>query len=326
MSSAHASKSVIFAALAGNLGIALTKTLAAVFTGSAAMFSEAVHSFADTGNQMLLLLGMRQAAKPADEDHPFGYGLRLYFWTFVVAMLIFGVGATVALYEGVDKILHPHPAEHVWVNYLVLGASVLFEGLVWIKALQAFRHEKGDRGWMDAIRRSKDPTVFTVLFEDSAALAGLVVALIGVALSQTLQMPWIDGAASVVIGLMLAATAFLLAYESMSLLTGEGVPRPVRQSIRQLVQNQPEVLRLNELLTMHFSPQDVLVTVSVDFRDDLASGQLEQVVSRLDARIKALHPEVRRVFIEAQSFEGHQRQLAADDARLNLEAETVQSA
>lgn len=170
---------VIIAAIAGNVAIAICKFGEALVTGSAAMYSEAIHSTVDTGNELLLLFGMRRAGKPADAEHPFGYGLQLYFWVFVVAVMIFGLGALVAFYEGVEKILHAEPARYVVVNYIVLGASIVFEAVSWFVAFREFRHQRGRLGWLEAVRRSKDPTVFTVLFEDSAALIGLVIALIG---------------------------------------------------------------------------------------------------------------------------------------------------
>ncbi len=304
---AHSSKIVIYAALAGNLLIAACKFTAAWLTGSSAMLSEAIHSAVDTGNQGLLLHGMRQAAKPANPEHPFGHGLQLYFWTFIVAILIFGLGAGVAVVEGVNKMLHPHPLENPLVNYVVLGLSVVFEGFTWIIALRAFRAGKGGRRWLDAIKSSKDPTVFTVLFEDTAALAGLLIAAAGIAAGQAFDWPMMDGAASVAIGVLLAVTASLLAYESQSLLTGEGVQPEVRASLRRLAEAEPGVVRLNELLTMHFGPNDVLVALSLDFDDAQPASSVEGTVSRLERRIKAAHPEVTRVFIEAQSFEASRR-------------------
>lgn len=306
---AHGSKTVIYAALAGNALVAVTKFGAAWFTGSSAMLSEGVHSVVDTGNQVLLLYGIRQAAKPPTPNHPFGFGLRLYFWAFVVAVLIFGIGAGVSIYEGISKIRTPHPIEDAWVNYVVLALGIVFEGSVWIVALRAFRKEKGDRGWIDAVRASKDPTVFTVLFEDSAALLGLLSALVGIYLSQALEMPILDGVASVLIGIILASTAAFLAYECQSLLTGEGVAMPVRDSIRAIAANGSGVERVNELLTMHFGPRDVLVALSLDFNDRMQAATVETTVSSMERQIKLAHPEVTRVFIEAQSFDAHRRSI-----------------
>ncbi len=306
----HNSKTVIYAALGGNLLIAISKFGAAWVTGSSAMLSEAIHSLVDTGNQGLLLHGIRQATKPASFEHPFGHGLQLYFWTFIVAILIFGLGAGVALVEGVGKILHPHPLENPVVNYIVLALSLVFEGITWLVALRAFRDGKGKRRWLDAIKSSKDPTVFTVLFEDTAALVGLLIAASGITAGQVFSLPIMDGVASVAIGLVLAVTAALLAYESQSLLIGEGVQPEVRASLRQLAEAETGVMRLNELLTMHFGPNDVLVALSLDFDDAQLASSVEQTVSRLERRIKDAHPEVTRVFIEAQSFEASRRAAA----------------
>jgi cation diffusion facilitator family transporter len=299
------SKKVIYAALAGNLAISVIKFIAAFITGSSAMLSEGIHSLVDTGNQMLLLFGIKQSKKKPTPSHPFGYGLRLYFWTFIMAIMIFGLGAGVSIYEGVSKIIRPHPIQNATINYIIIGLAVLFEGYVWIVALKAFSKVKGDVGWIKAIRYSKDPTLFTVLFEDTAALLGLLVAFTGIGLSQLLDQPVLDGVASVVIGLILATTAAFLAFESQSLLTGEGASPQVRASITSIAKTQAGVERVNELLTMHFSPQDILVALSLDFENGLTAFQVEETVTSIERNIKAAHKEVTRVFIEAQSFEGH---------------------
>jgi cation diffusion facilitator family transporter len=298
---AHGSKLVIYAALAGNGLIALSKFGAAWLTGSSAMVSEAIHSLVDTGNQVLLLHGIRQAAKPATPEHPFGFGLRLYFWTFVVAILIFGMGAGVAVVEGISKLRHPHPIVSPWVNYLVLGISLIFEAVIWFVAFRSFRAEKGERSWMAAIRSSKDPTVFTVLFEDSAAMAGLIIAAGGLAIGQWLDLPEMDGIASILIGLVLAMTGGFLAYESHSLMAGEGMRPEVRASIRSLAEAEPGVAGVGEILTMHFGPQDALVALSLDFEDAQRASEVEETVSRLEQRIRSTHPDASHVFIKAQN-------------------------
>lgn len=303
----HTSKSVIFAALAGNTAIALVKFAAAAFTGSAAMLSEAIHSVVDTGNQLLLLFGLRRAARPADARHPFGYGLQLYFYTFVVAVLIFGVGAVVSFLQGLAKVRHPEPVAHAWLNYLVLGFGVLFEGAVWVMALRAFNTERAGRPWLLAVRSSKDPTVFTVLFEDTAALIGLAVALLGVALSQILDLPVLDGVASLVIAGILALTALFLASESQSLLTGEAADHDTRVGINRIARAEPGVVGLNQARTMHFGPNEVFVALSLDFDDTLPAGEVERIVTRIEARLKAAYPEIGQVFIEAQSFDADRR-------------------
>ena len=308
---ASTSKNVIFAALAGNLAIATTKLVAALVTGSAAMMSEAIHSAVDTGNQVILLIGLKRAARPATETHPFGHGLQLYFYTFVVAVLIFGVGAVISILHGIERIQNPEPIQNAWVNYTVLGLSVLFEGASWTVAFKAFNKERGGRPFFGVIRSSKDPTVFTVLFEDTAALAGLVVALVGVVASHVFNLPLLDGAASVVIGLILAVTAGFLAFESQSLLTGEAADPETRQGIRAIAAGEPGVLGLNDARTMHFGPNEILVALSLDFRDDLTAGDVENTVARLEQKIRAAYPQAGRIYIEAQSLASHSAVRAA---------------
>ena len=302
---AHESKTTIYAALAGNTAIAVTKFGAAFWTGSAAMLSEAIHSLVDTGNQLLMLYGLRRSARPATEAHPFGYGLELYFWTFVVAILIFGLGAGVSILEGVNKIRAPHPVEGGWVNYVVLGLSFLFEGATWLVAFRAFRTQARTMSLLTAVQRSKDPTVFTVLLEDSAALAGLAAAAIGLACADLLHMPVLDGVASVLIGLLLAGTAAFLASECKGLLLGEAADPAVRAGLRAIAAGSAGVESVNELLTMHFGPKDILAVISLNFVDTLSAGVVEQTVSSIERRIKAEYPQVRRIFVEAQSPQGH---------------------
>ncbi|MBT6093759.1 MAG: cation transporter [Rhodospirillaceae bacterium] len=302
---ASGSKKVVIAALLGNGLIAVTKFGAAAYTGSSAMLSEAVHSVVDTGNQALILYGLKRAAKPADETHPFGYGMELYFWTFVVAILIFGVGAGVSIIEGIEKIRHPHPVGNAYVNYLVLGAAMLFEGGAWFYALKEFRSRKGHLGYFEAVRRSKDAAVFTVLFEDTAALAGLFVAMAGIAAAQYFDLPVLDGVASVVIGVILAVVALFLAYECKGLLVGEAANSAVVRGIRAIAEARDGVKAVNELLTMHLGPDDILVNLSLDFDDGIRSESVEAAISALEAAIKDSYPEVKRVFIEAQSIRAH---------------------
>jgi cation diffusion facilitator family transporter len=303
----HSSKKVIYAALIGNSTIALTKFLAAFFTGSAAMMSEAIHSVVDTGNQILLLYGLKRAAQPATPAHPFGYGLQLYFYTFVVAILIFGLGAVIAIWQGIEKIMHPEVIENAWVNYVVLGMAIVFESIVWFIAFRAFNEQRGNRTILESIRGSKDPTVFTILFEDTAALLGLLIALLGIFLSQALHIPVLDGLASVIIGLILTVTAGFLAYESQSLLTGESADKETREGIIDIAIAEPGIDRINQSMTMHFGPNDVLVALSLDFKGNLTAVEVENTVSRIEQRIKHAYPHVTRVFVEAQSFEAHIR-------------------
>jgi cation diffusion facilitator family transporter len=307
---AHSSRLVIYAALGANALIALTKFIAAALTGSSAMLSEAVHSVVDTGNQGLLLYGLWRSGRPPDQRHPFGYGRELYFWAFVVALLIFAGGAGVSLYEGLHKLHDPTPVTDAYVNYVVIALAMLFEGVGWTFAFRAFRATKGERSYLEALRRSKDPAVFAVLFEDSAALLGLVVALAGIALGEWLELPVLDGVASIGIALILGATAAWLAYECKGLLIGEGVLPEVRRGIERIIAGQPGILRVNEHRSVHLGPDDVLLNLSVDFASDLSAGQVEAAISELERRIKAAYPEIRRIFIEAQAWRAHRAALA----------------
>jgi len=306
---ASGSKKVVIAALLGNGMIAVTKFAAAAYTGSSAMLSEAVHSLVDTCNQALILYGLKRAKRPADETHPFGYGMELYFWTFVVAILIFAVGAGVSIIEGIEKIRHPHPVGNAYINYIVLGSAMAFEGWAWFIALKEFRARKGRLGYWDAARRSKDAAVFTVLFEDSAAMIGLIVAMIGIALAQYLNMPVFDGVASVIIGVILAIVAMFLAYECKGLLIGEAADKSVVNGIHAITEAMDGVKAVNELLTMHLGPEDILVNLSLDFVDGIRSETLEAAISQLERDIKDSYPEVKRVFIEAQSIRAHLEEL-----------------
>ncbi len=299
------SKKVIYAALAGNGLIAITKFSAAAYTGSSAMLSEAVHSVVDTGNQGLLLFGIKKSQRPADDKHPFGYGMELYFWAFVVAILIFAVGAGISFYEGLHKFLHPEPIKSAFINYIVLSAAIVFEGFAWWMAFKEFQKRRGNRTIMQAVRQSKDPSVFTVLFEDTAAMLGLIVALVGIYLSQALNMPEIDGIVSMLIGVILAATAVFLAIETKALLIGEGASPEVTDGVRNLLNARDDILHVNELLTMHMGPADILLTISVDFKDGITAEEIEASVSAMERAIKAAHPEIKRVFIEAQSIACH---------------------
>ena len=300
----HESKATIYAALAGNTAIATVKFGAAFWTGSSAMLSEAIHSTVDTGNQLLMLYGLKRSTRPATDLHPFGFGLELYFWTFVVAILIFGLGAGVSILEGIDKIRNPHTVEAPTVAYVVLAASFLFEGASWLVALRAFRSHSRNSGLLEAVQRSKDPSVFTVLLEDSAALAGLAVAALGLAAAQWLDLPMLDGVASVVIGLLLAGTAAFLASECKGLLLGEAADLPTQASLRRIA-TRPGISGVNEVLTMHFGPNDVLAIISLDFDDHLTAAEVETLVSATEREIKQAHPDIRRIFVEAQSREGH---------------------
>lgn len=307
------SKTVIYAALAGNALIAVTKFIAAGITGSSAMLSEGIHSVVDTGNQGLLLYGIRRSKRPADQKHPFGYGAELYFWSFVVAILIFAVGSGVSIYEGVQKLLEPHPVTRPVINFVVLGLAMIFEGVAWTLAYREFNRIRGSAGFIQAVRQSKDPTVFTVLFEDTAAMLGLIVATVGVAAAVYLDLEWADGAASIVIGLILAGTAVALAIETKGLLIGEAAAPALVADVKAIVEATPTIAALNEVRTLHRGPQDILLALSVDFEDNLTAGKVEQAIYELELGIKDRFPQVRRLFIEVQSAKHHDAILAKAD-------------
>ena len=299
---ATGSKKVIFAALTGNALIALTKFIAAGITGSSAMLSEGIHSLVDTGNQMLLLWGIRASKKPPNEKFPFGHGKEIYFWSFVVAILIFAVGAGLSVYEGIHHLLHPKPVEKAMVSYIVLALGMLFEGAAWLFALKEFSRSKGKWDYLEAVSKGKDPTLFMVLFEDSAAMTGLVIAFFGILLGQLTGNPYYDGVASVLIGLILGGTAVWLAYETKGLLIGERANLDVIKGIREMAGSMPEIKNVNEILTMHMGPDFILVNLSVDFEDTITTVTLEKVIADLDSRIKSTYPRVKKVFVEAESM------------------------
>lgn len=294
-------KVVIYAALAGNLLIAVTKFVAAAYTGSAAMTSEGVHSLVDTGNGALLLYGMHRAKQPPDRRFPFGHGKEIYFWSFVVALLIFSLGAGVAIYEGVQHLRVPVELERPVINYVVLGLCFLFEGGSWLVAWREFAAARAGRGFIEAVEGAKDPTTFAVLLEDSAALLGLFIALAGLVLGQVLDWPILDGVASALIGLVLAATAVLLARETKGLLIGESASPEVVEGIRALIQRIPEVDQVNEILTMHIGPDFVLANISVMVRPSTGRARVHELFEQIDAGVKARHPVVKRVFIESEA-------------------------
>lgn len=299
---ASESKTAIFAAIAGNLAIAVTKFIAAAFTGSSAMLSEGIHSVVDTGNGALLLLGVRNSKRPPDAKHPFGHGAEIYFWSLVVAILIFALGGGMSVYEGVTHIQHPNPIGDPTWNYVVLGLAIVFESFSFYFAVKAFRKEQGKQGVWETIRGSKDPTTFTILFEDTAALLGLVVALIGIFLGHQLNNPYLDGAASITIGVILGIVAAFLAYESKGLLIGEGVNPQTLESIRAIAITDPAVTEIRNALTMHFGPHDVLLTLDIRFEKELTATEIAAAIEELEKKIQARHPEIKHVFIEAKSL------------------------
>ena len=295
------SKKVIYAALVGNALIAATKFAAAAISGSSAMFSEGIHSVVDTGNQVLLLHGIRKARKPPCDRFPFGHGKEIYFWSFAVAILIFAVGSGVSLYEGIIHTIHPEPISNPIVNYIVLGLAMVFEGVAWFFAFTEFKKAKGQWGYIEAVHRGKDPIMFVVLFEDSAAMLGIFVAFLGVLLVDLTGILIFDGIASIIIGLILGGTAVWLAYETKGLLIGESANEMVIKGIREIILKYDGIDNVNEVLTMHMGPDFVLVNVSIDFKDNFETGDLEGMIALMDTDIKNSFPIVKRIFVEAES-------------------------
>jgi len=301
------SRTAVWAALAGNLLVAVTKAGAAAFTGSSAMLSEAVHSFVDTGNEVLLLYGMRVAKKKADRDHPAGYGRELYFWSFIVALLVFALGAGVSIFQGVARIRHPQPIENPIVSELVLAAAFLFEGYSWVVSVREFSKVKGELGWWQAFVKSKNPPLFMVVFEDSAALTGILIAAAGTVLAAHFDMPMADAISSILIGLVLACTSTLLARESKSLLIGEKADSRLIKSILDIANGACGSSHANGVLTIQLAPDQIMAAMSFEFDDALTAPQIEEMVVDIERRIHEAHPEVTSLFIKPQNPQQYTR-------------------
>jgi cation diffusion facilitator family transporter len=291
-------------AFAANLGIAVSKFVAAMITGSSAMLTEGVHSVVDSANQLLLIWGRRQSRKPPDRLHPFGYGRELYFWSFVVAVLVFALGAGVSIYEGVIHIIEPEPAVSPIIAYSVLLVAFLLEGGSTLSAFKEFRLAKGGLGWFQAVRLSKDPPTFIVLLENGAAMAGILVAAVGLALSQLSGNPFFDGAASVIIGIILGVTAWVLAIESKALLIGEAADPDLVQGIRDAAQRQKGIVGVGHILTVHSAPDQITVVMSADFDDDITAGAVERIIADIETEVEAMWPDIKRLYIRPQQGAG----------------------
>ncbi|MCJ2181677.1 cation diffusion facilitator family transporter [Novosphingobium sp. 1949] len=294
---------VLYGALAANLGIAVAKFAAATISGSSSMATEAIHSLVDSGNQVLLLYGQKRAGRPPDAEHPFGYGRELYFWALVVAILIFAVGAGASIYEGLAHIRKPHAVEDPTLSYIVIAIAFALEGSSWFLAMREFNAARGRQSWWKAIRRSKDPAAFIVLFEDSAALIGLAIAALGVWGSVHFADPRIDGAASVLIGLVLAAVAVLLAREAKGLLIGEAADPALIRALRETVAAHPAIVAVNHVRTLHTAPQAIFVAISADFEDSVTMGDAETMIEDLEQRLKRLSPSISSIYIRPEKRE-----------------------
>ncbi|PJG46603.1 cation transporter [Sphingobium sp. LB126] len=294
---------VLYGALVANVGIAIAKFVAAALTGSSSMLTEGVHSLVDSGNQLLLLYGQAQAKRPADAAHPFGYGRELYFWAFVVAILIFAVGAGVSIYEGWLHIRAPEPLRDPVVNYIVLAIAFAMEGSSWTIAVREFGRKRGPSSWWQSIRRSKDPAGFIILFEDSAAMVGLVMAAIGVWASHHYADPRLDGIASIAIGLVLGGVAILLAREAKGLLIGESADGAIVETVWRLLDQRPEITAVNHVRTIHTAPDAVFVAISADFADELPMGRAESLIEELESAMKRAIPELTSIYIRPEKRE-----------------------
>lgn len=302
MANANSSKVAIYAAIGANLLIAIAKFVAAAFTGSSAMISEGIHSLVDTGNGLLLLLGIRKSKKLPDANHPFGHGKELYFWSLIVAILIFSIGGGMSFYEGIAHIRNPNPLTDPTWNYVVLGLAMVFESIALYLALKNFNATRAGRSFWKDIRGSKDPANFAVIFEDTAALLGLMIAGLGVFLGHQLNNPYLDGVASLLIGVILSGIAIFLAYESKGLLIGEGADPKVLESIERLVNADAAIQAARPPLTMHFGPNEVFLALDVNFRKGISAIEVEQGVERIEKMIRAEHPDIKRIFIEARAL------------------------
>ena len=294
-------RGAVIAALVGNLLVAATKAIAAVVTGSSAMVSEAVHSFVDTGNEVLLLHGMRRARRRPNVEHPLGYGRELYFWSFIVSLLLFGVGAGVSIIQGIIHVRDPEPVQIVAVSYIVLALSLVFESGSWWVAYKGFRGRIGADGFWAAVRRSKDPPQFMVLLEDSAAILGILAALAGTWASVHMDDPRLDGVASIAIGLLLAGVSIVLARESKALLIGERADAALYKAVTDIAEATGGVAGVNGLITVQLSPDQVLVAASIEFDDELTVGDLERIVADMEARLRRNRPEVHLLFVKPQT-------------------------
>lgn len=306
------SKGVIYAAIFANIAIAVCKFAAAAVTGSSAMLAEAFHSTADSGNELLLLLGIKRSARPPDALHPYGHGKALYFYSLLVAVYIFGVGGGLAVYEGISHLKHPEIPTHPGWNYTVLALAAVFDFYSWRISYRELRARKdpNESTW-DEIIGGKDPTVFTVFLEDSAGLLGVLLAFLAIFLGRQFNNPYLDPIASIVIGLVLAVLAVFLGRESGALLVGERTNRARIARLKEIICADPAVEEVGDLLTMQLGPEEVLLTVNIQFRRKLTLEQLESAIERIEARIRREQPSVQRIFIEAESFKPEKSTKAA---------------
>jgi len=305
MSASSSSKLALYGGMAANVAIAISKFVAAYFTGSSAMLSEGIHSLVDTGNGGLLLYGMHRSQRPADDQHPFGHGKELYFWALIVAVLVFAIGGGMSFYEGIKHIQNPEPLEDPLWNYVVLSISLVFEGAsAWVAVQALLERQVPGHSFWHTLRTSRDPAIFASVFENGAAVAGLLIALVGVFLGHLLANPYLDGAASILIGLLLMAVAILLVTRTKQLIVGEGVNAATLKELQQAARHTPGVVQVRQPLTMYLGPDEVILALDVDFEDQLTATEVERAVVAVQDAVRASHPEFKRIFIEAKSLTG----------------------
>lgn len=295
------SKVAVYGALAVNIAIAATKFVVAALTGSSAMLSEAIHSSVDSINELLMLVGLHRSQLPASAEHPFGNGKELYFWSLMVGVLVFGVGGGVSLYEGVLHVRNPGPLEDPFWNYVVLAAAASFESISLGVGLRQFARQRGATPFFQALRTTKDPTIYTVIAEDSAALVGLALAALGVFLSHWLHIPVLDGTASILIGLLLCGVATLLISSARDLLVGEGLDVQSAKQVREIIGKDRAVQSVGQLLSMYTGADRVLLTVDVCFQPQTGTREVAAAIDRIEAQVKSRYPQIRRIFIEAEN-------------------------
>ena len=313
---------VLHSAIIANVAIFIAKLLAAAFTGSAAMLSEAIHSLVDTGNGGLLLLGQKISARSPDESHPFGYGKELYFWTMVVALAVFALGGCASLFEGISRIARPHPLEHVVTTYAVLACSLLFEGYSLLVAIREFRRNLGSTSFFRGLRCSKDPAAFTVLFEDSAAVLGIFAAFAATVADQRFGLPWLDGLASILIGILLMSVACLLGAKTKALLIGEGVDTETLRDICLISEAVSGVERIGYPFTTYFGPYNALLTMTVQFRQGFSNSQIERAVDQIEERLQQRYPQIRHIYLEVDTVQ-QTIDLSKEEARPTKEVSAV---
>lgn len=295
-------RKAVVAAVIGNLAIAATKFIAAAFSGSAAMLAEAIHSLVDTGNGGLMLYGLHRSRKPADDEHPFGYGHELYFWTLMVGILVFALGGGMSIITGISHLAEPQPPQNAVWNYAVLLIAMLFEGSSWWFGLKAFQAELRGRGVFETIHATKNPANFAVLLEDSAALVGLLIALVGIFLAEKLGEPWIDGASSIAIGVLLCFVSLVMVFESKELLVGEGMEKQTLERLRAIVQAEPAIDSVDKLTTLYLGPEEVMLAIGLRFRAGTSLDTLRASLTRIKRTIRERYPRVRHIFVDSSAI------------------------